>query len=58
MAAASDSEPKVSFPTETEVSIAQDFLAFNDGSSSVFHATLEAQKRFEAAGEQGAWPAA
>lgn len=37
-------------PSAQDLEVAKQFLAFNDGCSSVFHATYESQKRVEAAG--------
>ena len=37
-------------PSVSDLEVAKKFLAFNDGCSSVFHATHEAQKMVEAAG--------
>ena len=51
-AAATTATPGLSsgLVTPEDLATAKKFLAFNDGSSSVFHATLQAQKGVEAAG--------
>src|SRR5262245_52788602 len=49
-------------PTEAELAVAQDLIAFIDASPSPFHACATAASRLEAAGftvvdEMGGWPA-